>query len=175
MVAQRHDRRAWRHPQHENVVAFMTRQLLDVASPSNYLFTNPEVIDKTVSEGGYNLVRGYRNFMDDWERLVSGRKPAGSEKFRVGKDIAATPGKVVYRNRLIELIQYAPSTPKVHAEPVLIVPAWIMKYYILDLSPHNSLVKYLTDQGFTVFMVSWKNPGPDDRDLRHGRLTAISA
>ncbi|MEO9874887.1 MAG: alpha/beta fold hydrolase [Anderseniella sp.] len=151
--------------QHENVVEFSTRQMLDVFSPSNYAFTNPEVIDATLRQGGQNLVRGWQNFMEDWDHAVSGRKPEGVEDFQVGTDLAATQGKVVYRNRLIELIQYAPATEKVHAEPILIVPAWIMKYYILDLSAHNSLVKYLTDQGFTVFMVSWKNPDPDDRDL----------
>jgi polyhydroxyalkanoate synthase len=151
--------------QHENMVAFAARQLLDMVSPSNFLPTNPEVLHQTLRAGGGNLLRGWQNFMQDWERAVAGKKPVGAEDFVVGRDVAVTPGKVVYRNRLIELIQYAPATEKVRPEPVLIVPAWIMKYYILDLSPHNSLVKYLTEQGFTVFMVSWLNPGPDDRDL----------
>ena len=112
-----------------------------------------------------NLVTGFQNLMEDWERSVSGKKPVGTESFVVGRDVAVTPGKVIYRNHLIELIQYAPQTDKVRPEPVLIIPAWIMKYYILDLSPGNSLVRYLTKQGFTVFMVSWRNPGPEDRDL----------
>ena len=150
---------------HENMVAFTSRQLLDMVAPSNFLLTNPEVLRHTMRNGGANLVRGWQNFMEDWERAVSGKKQVGTEKFVVGRDVAATRGQVIYRNRLIELIQYAPATDKVRPEPVLIVPAWIMKYYILDLSPHNSLVKYLTEQGFTVFMISWKNPGPDDRDL----------
>jgi len=150
---------------HEAMVEFVSRQILDIASPSNFLATNPEVFRQTVSKGGMNLVSGLRNMTEDWERAVSGKKPVGTENYAVGRDVAATPGKVVYRNRLIELIQYAPATGKVRPEPVLIVPAWIMKYYILDLSPHNSLVKYLTEQGFTVFMISWKNPSPDDRDL----------
>ncbi len=150
---------------HETMVEFVSRQILDMVSPSNFLATNPEVLRQTVSKGGMNLVSGLRNLMEDWERTISGKKPVGTEKFVVGRDVAATAGKVVYRNRLIELIQYAPTTGKVRPEPVLIVPAWIMKYYILDLSPQNSLVKYLTEQGFTVFMISWKNPSPDDRDL----------
>ena len=150
---------------HEAMVEFVSRQILDMASPSNFLATNPEVLRHTISKGGMNLVNGLRNMTEDWERAVSGKKPVGTENYAVGRDVAATPGKVVYRNRLIELIQYAPATGKVRPEPVLIVPAWIMKYYILDLSPHNSLVKYLTEQGFTVFMISWKNPSPDDRDL----------
>jgi polyhydroxyalkanoate synthase len=151
--------------QHEKMVEFAARQILDMVSPSNYLATNPEVLRHTLRSGGGNLLRGWQNFTQDWERAVSGKKPLGSENFVVGRDVAVTPGKVVYRNRLIELIQYAPATDKVRPEPILIVPAWIMKYYILDLSPQNSLVKYLTGQGFTVFIISWMNPGPDDRDL----------
>jgi len=150
---------------HEDIVEFASRQLLDMVSPSNFLLTNPEALRHTISKGGMNLVSGFQNLMEDWERSVSGKRPVGTENFRVGRDVAATPGKVVYRNRLIELIQYAPATPEVRPEPVLIVPAWIMKYYILDLSPQNSLVRYLTQQGFTVFMISWRNPGPEDRDL----------
>ena len=152
-------------PQHENVMEFATRQLLDVFSPSNYLITNPQLIAQTKKEGGQNLVRGMQNFMDDMQRTIGNKKPVGAEEYAVGKNLAVTPGKVVYRNRLIELIQYEPVTDKVHPEPILIVPAWIMKYYILDLSTQNSLVKYLTEQGFTVFIVSWKNPDEDDRDL----------
>ena len=151
--------------QHEMMAEFMSRQILDMVSPSNFLLTNPEILRRTQEQGGANLVTGFQNMIEDWERKVSGKKPVGAEKFMVGRDVAVTPGKVVYRNRLIELIQYAPTTDTVRPEPILIVPAWIMKYYILDLSPHNSMVKYLTAQGFTVFMVSWKNPDEGDRDL----------
>ncbi len=151
--------------QHERMTEFMSRQILDMVSPSNFILTNPELMRRTLEKGGKNLVDGFRNMLEDWERRSSGKKPVGTENFKVGRDVAVTPGKVVYRNRLIELIQYAPTTATVRPEPVLIVPAWIMKYYILDLSPHNSLVKYLTGQGFTVFMISWKNPDAEDRDL----------
>jgi polyhydroxyalkanoate synthase subunit PhaC len=151
--------------QHEDVVEFASRQILDMVAPSNFVLTNPIVLRETIAKGGFNFVAGFQNFLEDWERAISGKKPAGSERFVVGEDVAVTPGKVVYRNRLIELIQYEPATEKVRPEPVLIVPAWIMKYYILDLSPQNSLVKYLTEQGFTVFMISWKNPDTEDRDL----------
>ena len=151
--------------QHESMVEFTSRQILDTFSPSNFILTNPEVLQHTFKKGGMNLVSGLQNLVEDWERSISGKKPVGTENFVVGRDLAVTPGKVIYRNRLIELIQYAPATDRVRPEPVLIVPAWIMKYYILDLSPQNSLVKYLTQQGFAVFMISWKNPGPEDRDL----------
>jgi polyhydroxyalkanoate synthase len=129
---------------HEDIVQFVTRQMLDVFSPSNSIFTNPVVLKRAQETGGRNFVRGMQNFWEDWEHSISGRQPAGSDEFQVGRNVAATPGKVVYRNRLIELIQFAPATDNVQAEPILIVPAWIMKYYILDLSPENSLVKYLT-------------------------------
>jgi len=150
---------------HEAMVSFGSRQMLDTVAPSNFPLTNPEILRHTISAGGLNLVNGWRNLIEDWERAISGKRPIGAEKFAVGRSVAKTPGRIVYRNRLIELIQYAPATAAVRPEPILIVPAWIMKYYILDLSPGNSLVKYLTEQGFTVFMISWKNPGPDDRDL----------
>jgi polyhydroxyalkanoate synthase len=165
----------------ERVVEFVARQLLDLVAPSNFLATNPEVMRKTFEEGGLNLVRGGINLLEDWERGVAGRKPVATEAYPVGKRVAVTEGKVVHRNRLMELIQYSPSTPQVHREPVLILPAWIMKYYILDLSPQNSLVKHLVDHGHTVFMVSWKNPRAEDRDLgmddylRLGVMEALQA
>lgn len=151
--------------QHENVMEFATRQVLDIFSPSNYLLTNPQLIEQTKKEGGQNLVRGMQNFIEDMQRTIGNKKPAGAEHFTVGKNLAVSPGKIVYRNKLMELIQYEPITDQVHPEPILIVPAWIMKYYILDLSKQNSLVKFLTEQGFTVFMISWKNPTEDDRNI----------
>jgi polyhydroxyalkanoate synthase len=168
-------------PHHEQVVSFVARQLLDMVSPVNFMATNPEVQQATAAEGGRNLVRGAVYLADDLRRLATGAPPAGSEDFVPGRQVAATPGQVVLRNRLIELIQYAPATPDVHAVPVLIVPAWIMKYYILDLSPHNSLVNYLVERGHTVFMISWRNPSAADRDLglddylRVGVLAALDA
>ena len=152
-------------PKNAQLVEFAARQAAETLSPANNPMTNPEVLQQTIAERGQNLARGYKNFLDDMERTLSGGEAPGTEDFRVGEKVAVTEGQVIFRNDLIELIQYAPTTPDVHAEPVLIVPAWIMKYYILDLSPSNSLVKYLTGQGFIVFMISWKNPGPEDRDL----------
>jgi polyhydroxyalkanoate synthase subunit PhaC len=150
---------------HEELVSFAARQWLDLASPSNNLFTNPVALQRSFEEGGQNLARGALNFVTDMQRIAAGLPPPGAEKFVLGRDVAVTPGKVVLKNRLIELIQYSPATPQVCPEPVLLVPAWIMKYYILDLSPKNSLVKYLVDQGHTVFCISWKNPTAEERDL----------
>jgi polyhydroxyalkanoate synthase len=152
-------------PHHAHVVNFAVRQALDLWSPSNFAWTNPEVLQAAREQDGMNFLNGAANFIDDWRRETLGEPPAGAEAYTPGVQVALTPGSVVLRNRLIELIQYAPATAQVHPEPVLIVPAWIMKYYILDLSPANSLVKHLVERGHTVFMISWKNPGAADRDL----------
>ncbi|HRT63003.1 MAG TPA: alpha/beta fold hydrolase [Syntrophales bacterium] len=166
---------------HQNVVSFMARQLMDLFSPANYLWSNPILTQTTWEQGGQNLLRGWANMWEDWRRRRNRELPVGTENFRPGEKVAVTPGKVVFRNHLIELIQYTPTTEKVYEEPVLIVPAWIMKYYILDLSPHNSLVKYLVDSGHTVFMISWRNPTEEDRNLSmadyhfDGILAAINA
>ncbi|RJG06803.1 alpha/beta fold hydrolase [Noviherbaspirillum cavernae] len=168
-------------PHHQNMVSFVSRQLLDMMSPVNFIATNPEVLETTIEEGGQNFVRGAATLLEDWERAVGGKPPAGTEAFQPGKQLAVTRGQVVYRNRLMELIQYTPATPEVLAEPILIVPAWIMKYYVLDLSPANSLVKYLVERGHTVFMISWHNPTAKDRDmgmddyLHSGVLEALNA
>ena len=166
---------------HSDLVGFAVRQMLDATSPANYLASNPELLAITKAEGGKNLARGFQNLMDDVQRTLNGDAPAGTEKFEVGKTLAVTPGKVIFRNDLIELIQYSPTTPEVYAEPILIVPAWIMKYYVLDLSPKNSLIKYLVGQGHSVFVISWKNPTAADREfgmddyLRQGLRAALDA
>jgi len=152
-------------PHHEDVVSFTVRQMLDAVAPTNSPLTNPHVVQRTLETGGRNFVDGFQHFLEDARRLMAREPPVGAEAFRPGERVAMTPGKVIYRNRLMELIQYSPTTDKVKREPLLIIPAWIMKYYILDLSPHNSLVSWLVDQGYTVFMVSWKNPDAEDRDM----------
>ncbi|MBY6117106.1 alpha/beta fold hydrolase [Mameliella alba] len=162
-------------------VNFMVRQGLDMMSPSNFPLTNPEVVEKTVQMGGMNFMKGARHMAEDTLRNISQLPLTDEEGFEVGKDLAVTPGAVVYRNDLFELIQYTPQTDRVHAEPLLIVPAWIMKYYILDLSPPKSLIAHLVAQGYTVFAISWCNPTADQRDLsledyrRRGVVEALDA
>ena len=166
---------------HQAMLQFTARQLLDMWSPSNFIPTNPEVGVRLLNTKGRSLAAGLQHFRDDLKLYAEGKAGAGTEAFKVGETVGISPGKVVARTDLAEIIQYAPTTPKVHAEPVVIVPAWIMKYYILDLRPENSLVRHLVDQGFTVFMISWKNPTSADRDTgfdqyrTEGVMTAIEA
>ena len=168
-------------PHTERAVSFMARQILDAHAPSNSMLTNPDLLFETAHSGGTNLLQGAMNAVEDFKRNVNEQPPAGMENFKPGEHLATTKGQVVFKNHLMELIQYEPVTTKVQKEPVLILPAWIMKYYILDLSSHNSLVKWLTEQGHQVFIVSWKNPTSEDRNLgmddyiRDGALAAIEA
>ncbi len=152
-------------PEDADRTRFMARQVLDVVSPSNFPALNPEILAATMATGGRNLTEGAAHFAQDMVKTLAQTHDPAPEGFQVGQDLACTPGTVVFRNDLFELIQYAPQTDTVQSEPVLIVPAWIMKYYILDLSPQNSLVNYLVGQGFTVFMISWCNPTAADAEL----------
>lgn len=156
---------------HQQLIDFFARQWMDALAPSNWASTNPEVLAKAKETSGASLRKGLELFMQDQQAARKAKAETTAAElepleFAVGQDVACTPGKVVFRNHLMELIQYSHSTDKVLPEPVLIVPSCIMKYYILDLSPHNSMVKYLVDQGHSVFIVSWRNPDASDRDLK---------
>ncbi|TQM92143.1 PHA/PHB synthase family protein [Roseinatronobacter monicus] len=154
---------------------FMMRQLLDTVSPANFPVANPEILEKTWQTGARNMFEGAVHFADDAQHVLAHEHRPVPEEFALGKVLACTPGEVVYRNDLMELIQYSPTTDKVQAEPVLIVPAWIMKYYILDLSPENSLIRWLVGQGYTVFCISWRNPGAEHAEwsLEDYRLQGV--
>ncbi|MFN7052627.1 MAG: class I poly(R)-hydroxyalkanoic acid synthase, partial [Gemmobacter sp.] len=160
---------------------YFSRQIVDLFSPTNFLGTNPDALEKAVETDGESLVRGLENLVRDIEAnngdlLVT---LADRDAFHVGSNIATTPGAVVYRNKMLELIQYTPTTPTVHATPIVIFPPWINKFYILDLKPANSLIKWIVDQGFTLFVVSWVNPDASFRDVgmddyvQDGYLAAI--
>lgn len=160
---------------------YFTRQLTDMMAPTNFLATNPDALERAIETEGASLVKGLENLVQDIEAnkgelLVT---LADRNAFTVGQNIGATEGQVVYRNEMFELIQYAPTTETVHEIPILIFPPWINKFYIMDLKPQNSLIKWIVDQGFTLFVVSWKNPGPSYAHVKledyvaHGYLRAI--
>ena len=146
---------------------FHTRQLVDALSPSNFAHTNPEVVAATMESGGGNLVKGLENLLNDLERGKGELKVSMTDRdaFEIGRNIATTPGKVVFQNDLMQLVQYSPTTKQVDRHPLLIVPPWINKFYILDLQPKNSFIKFCLDQGKTVFVISWVNPDARHREL----------
>ncbi len=168
-------------PHHLALINFIGRQALDTVAPSNFLVTNPVALKETARQGGMNLIRGAINYAADLQRLMRNERSAAAKAFAPGETVAVTKGAVVARTGLAEIIQYEPSTGSVRAEPVVIVPAWIMKYYVLDLRPEDSLIKHLVDSGFTVFCISWRNPTSADREIgfddygREGVITAIRA
>ncbi len=169
------------HTRHKAV--FYLRQIATALSPSNFLFTNPELLRNTLKEAGGNLVRGLHMMAEDVEAGGGQLKIRQSDpsKFEVGVNIANTPGKVVYRNEIMELIQYAPSTERVLKRPLLIVPPWINKFYILDLNPKNPSSAGRVAQGLTVFTISWVNPDSRHRDkdfaayMKEGIFAALDA
>jgi polyhydroxyalkanoate synthase subunit PhaC len=164
-------------------VDFYTRQLVDALSPSNFVATNPEILTATLASGGQNLLRGLENLLADLER-GNGRLAitmTDMKAFRLGENIATTPGKVIYENELMQLIQYTPSTREVRRRPLLIVPPWINKFYVLDLQPKNSFIKWAVDQGHTVLVISWVNPDKQHAEknfenyMLEGPLAALDA
>jgi len=164
-------------------VDFYTRQFIDAMSPSNFALTNPQVVKATVESKGENLIKGLQNLLTDLER-GKGRlaiRQTDMKAFKVGENVATSPGKVVYQNQVMQLIQYAPRTDEVHAMPLLIVPPWINKFYILDLKPQNSFIKWATEHGYTVFVVSWVNPDEQlsklafEDYMKLGPLAAVDA
>ncbi|WP_294534185.1 alpha/beta fold hydrolase [uncultured Rhodoblastus sp.] len=172
-------------PKHARRAVFAAQQWFDAFSPSNFPWSNPEVLRATLNQGGFNFLHGLDHFAHDMRRMFDPQAPDGENAFVVGRDVAVTPGKVVLRNELMELIQYAPAQSgngsRTRPEPLLIVPAWIMKYYILDLKPQDSLIRYLIGRGFTVFCISWRNPGRElaetsfDDYRRLGPMAALDA
>ncbi|MBA2447228.1 MAG: alpha/beta fold hydrolase, partial [Chloroflexi bacterium] len=165
--------------QQQRRLQFYLRQFLDAISPSNFTFTNPQVVHEAIESGGQSLTKGIQNLLRD---VQAGQVTmTDTDAFEPGRNLALTPGQVVLRNELVELIQYAPTTEQVHAIPLLFIPPWINKYYILDMQPQNSLIRYLVEQGFTVFVISWKNPDQSMEDttfdnyLELGPLAAIEA
>lgn len=162
-------------------IQFNTRQFVSAISPTNFVWTNPEVLEKTIETGGENLYHGFQNLVSDMERGKGKLKISMTDQdaFKVGENIAATKGKVVYRDQLFELIQYSPTTEKVHETPILFVPPWINKFYVLDLKPENSLIKWVVDKGYTLFVISWVNPDKTEADIgfadymRKGVLVAL--
>ncbi len=168
-------------PHEKKRLQYFSRQIIDMMSPTNFLATNPDALERAVATEGESLIRGLENLIADLEanngELIV--RLADESAFELGRNIATSPGKVVYRNNLFELIQYSPSTEKVDATPIVIFPPWINKFYILDLKAQNSLVKWIVDQGYTLFMVSWVNPDQSHRDIgmgdyiEDGFLTAI--
>lgn len=170
--------------EHEKAKAeFYTRQFIDACAPSNFAMLNPEVVDATIESKGENLLKGLKNLIEDIDR-GHGKlaiRQADLDHFKLGENIATTPGKVVFQNEIIQLLQYTPTTDKAAKTPMLVVPPWINKFYILDLQPSNSFIKWLVDQGRTVFAISWVNPDPSLREktfedyIRQGLFEALDA
>jgi polyhydroxyalkanoate synthase len=166
-------------PESEKKVAFFTRQYVDALSPSNFALTNPQVLRETLSSGGQNLLKGLNNLLSDMEK--GGISMTDEKAFKLGQNVAATPGKVVFQTELMQLIQFLPTTREAYKTPLVIIPPWINKYYILDLRPTNSFIKWALDQGHSVFVLSWVNPdarlaqmGFDDY-MKQGPLAALDA